>query len=110
MESLIRDLAAAAGVSALQHGGMILFSHSDADKLLNTARENNVYIWGVEGFRILAGGVEPAMDSILDLSDVNDSKKSISDARTFLLETDPSLFFDFVIAAEPPRRNAGAWD
>ena len=97
---LTMRLAEAAGISAKKIGSLELIASKDVSAFLRAAKDRNVVILGVEGFRTEGNHVVPDMDAIADFSGLpHDGEMvatTIEEAGRFLLEfSQPDMYFDF---------------
>jgi hypothetical protein len=95
----VEALARRAGVRVRTVAGLELVNSLDAPALLEAFRNAGLRVLGAEGFRLDGpDAVRPAMDTILDLSSVEDPERSVIEAEHFIRSVStPDLFFEFVV-------------
>lgn len=95
----IGDLARTAGVRVQNVAGLQLINVADVPALLDVFGRSGVRVVGAEGFCIEGPDeVRPAMDAILDLSNVTDPTESVIEAERFIASVAArDLFFEFVV-------------
>lgn len=99
----VEAVAAGAGVSLERMGGTSLVRVEDAVAFLDEAAREGVTVIGAEGFRIDGGAITPDIDAILDLSGIDDSAQSVTEAKSFVGAVgEPGLLFEFVLADSDP--------
>lgn len=99
MGSVIRRVADRAGVPVVDVGRQELIAARDARAFVESCLAERQRILGIEGFRLLDGGVEPQMDAIADFSSLSDSTDSTEEAQQFLASLgDRDLSFVFTLA------------
>lgn len=93
------DLAGRAGVRIQNVAGLQLINVADVPALLQVLGRSGVRVVGAEGFHVEGPDeVRPAMDAILDLSDVTDPAESVVEAERFISSVAAhDLFFEFVV-------------
>jgi len=79
----VHSTAEEAGLELIHRHGLVLVRAADMSVILQTTARRNLQIYGVEGFFLMADGVMPDPDGLLDLSDVS-SAVSADEAQAFV--------------------------
>ena len=98
--TVTRDIAAAASVPLVAMGNMEVIAAESALRFIDaSSRWDTHRIVAVEGFRaLLDGRYQPDMDWILDLSPLSDPTQCRQEAREFVGNAPPELYFAFDLA------------
>lgn len=82
----------------VMRGGILLLRAADALALIDAARQKQVHVLGVDGFRLGPSVTQPLMEHALDLSAVPDRADNWQTANDFIRRQDPELFFEIVLS------------
>jgi hypothetical protein len=94
VEALVR----AAGVEPVLFHGVPLIRCEDGNAVLDEIARRGIKLSGAEGFRLDGGYRVPDMDTILDLSLVDDPARAVEETRSYLAEVgDPDLLIEFIM-------------
>jgi len=90
-----------AGIGIREVGGLELVAFADTRPFLDACSVASVIVLGIEGFEFYNDQVRPDLGAIADFSQITNSERSVSEARSFIDAVGrPEMLFDFTLSGE----------